>query len=79
MNTELLKPDKAGELTREEVNPMSILQVAMSQDNFDVDKMTKLLELQERWDANQAKKAFNTAMAKFKENPPKSASRTSGQ
>lgn len=30
----------------------------------------KMLELQERWDATQAKKAYNKAMAAFKSNPP---------
>lgn len=37
----------------------------------DLDKLEKLLALQERWDANQAKKAYHQAMAQFKANPPK--------
>ena len=36
----------------------------------DLDKLDKLLTLQERWEAGQAKKAYNKAMAKFKEYPP---------
>lgn len=63
MSTELLKPEKSVEI---DVTPMSILQVAMSQETFDVDKMTKLLELQERWEATQARKAFNAAFSAFK-------------
>src|SRR5579862_3304823 len=49
--------------------PMDILQTAI-QRGIDVDQMTKLLELQERWEANEARKAYNAAMAKFKQNPP---------
>jgi hypothetical protein len=30
----------------------------------------KLLSLQERWEANEARKAFNAAIARFKSNPP---------
>lgn len=37
----------------------------------DLDKLKGLMELQERWDANQARKAFHKAMAAFKVNPPK--------
>jgi ERF superfamily protein len=35
-----------------------------------IDVIEKLIALQERWDANQAKKAFNAAIAAFKSNPP---------
>lgn len=38
--------------------------------NMDVAKLKELLEVQERWDATQAKKAYIVAMASFKENPP---------
>jgi len=38
--------------------------------NMDVAKLKELLDLQERWDATQAKKAFVRAMAEFKANPP---------
>jgi ERF superfamily len=41
------------------------------QQGADVDKLAKLLELQERWQANQARQAYNAAMAKFKQRPPK--------
>ncbi len=39
--------------------------------NMHGEKLAKLLEMQERWDDTQAKKAFVVAMAAFKENPPK--------
>jgi len=38
--------------------------------NMDVGKLKELLDLQERWDATQAKKAYVQAMAAFKETPP---------
>lgn len=57
------------ELVQDQVTPMGILQLAISQ-GADIDKLTKLMELQERWEANKARKAFNAAMAKFKANPP---------
>ncbi len=37
----------------------------------DLDKLEKLLTLQERWEKNQALKAYNEAMAAFKADPPK--------
>ena len=49
--------------------PMNVIQLAISQ-GADVDRLTKLFELQERWEANEARKAFNAAMAEFKQNPP---------
>lgn len=36
----------------------------------DLDKLEKLLNLQERWEANEAKKAYHRAMTAFKANPP---------
>lgn len=52
-----------------EIRPMEVLQLAIQQ-GADVDKLAKLLELQERWEAGQARKAFTAAMARFKANPP---------
>lgn len=36
-----------------------------------LDDLAKLLELQEKWESNEAKKAYHRAMAAFKANPPK--------
>lgn len=44
------------------VTPMQLLQVAMSQ-GADLQKLEKLMELQERWEANQARKAFDAAIS----------------
>jgi len=48
-----------------EVTPMTLLDKAMAK-GLDTDQLQKLMDLQERWEANEAKKAYTTAMAKFK-------------
>jgi hypothetical protein len=53
-----------------DVTPLGLLQIAVQQ-GANVDKLAQLLELQERWQANQARQAYNAAMAKFKQRPPK--------
>jgi ERF superfamily len=53
-----------------DVTPRGLLQIAVQQ-GADVEKLATLLELQERWQANQARQAYNAAMAKFKQSPPK--------
>ena len=50
-------------------SPADMIRVAVS-GGADLDKLEKLLALQERWEANEAKKAFHLAMSQFKENPP---------
>lgn len=49
--------------------PADLISIAVNQ-NADVDKLAKLMELQERWEANEAKKAFNEAMSTFSQNVP---------
>lgn len=71
MSTEILKPERPGELAREEVSPiMGILHLAIEK-GAGIDQLERLMAMHEKWEANQAKKAFNVAMAKFKEDPPK--------
>ncbi len=53
-----------------DVTPLGLLQMAVQQ-KANVDQLAKLLELHERWQAGQACQAFNAAMAKFKQRPPK--------
>ena len=67
---------KQGELAKHEaITPMSILELAISQ-GADIDKLTKLMELQERWEANEARKAFNVAFSNFKSEAVSIAKRT---
>lgn len=56
---------KSGEIIPVSPTPTGILQHAIMA-GADVDQMTKLLELQERWEANEARKAYNAAFSAFK-------------
>ena len=51
-------------------SPASMIRMAV-QGGADLSKLEQLLTLQERYEANEAKKAYNKAMAEFKANPPK--------
>ncbi len=55
---------------KEETSPSEMIKTAVS-NGADLEKIEKLLILQERWEANEAKKAYHRAMADFKVNPPK--------
>lgn len=48
--------------------PSGMIQMAL-QSGADLEKLEKLLTLQEKWDANEAKKAYHVAMAAFKSIP----------
>jgi len=50
-------------------NPMYLLELAISKD-ADVDKLEKLMVLKERWDAEEARKAFIQAMSDFQSKCP---------
>lgn len=45
--------------------PAHLLQLAVQQ-NADIDKLEKLMALQERWEKSEARKAYDTAFAAFK-------------
>jgi len=49
--------------------PADLLRIAVAQ-NADLDKLAKLMDLQERWEKNQARKAFVAAINAFKASPP---------
>jgi hypothetical protein len=51
------------------VTPMQMLQLAMER-GADLDRLQQLMDLQQRWEANEARKAYVAAMARFKSNPP---------
>jgi hypothetical protein len=50
--------------------PNQLMALAIEKGNVDLDKLEKLMLLQERWEENQARKAYNVAMANFKADPP---------
>jgi hypothetical protein len=49
--------------------PSTMIELALTS-GADLDKIEKLIELQERWERNEAKKAYHLAMSAFKANPP---------
>lgn len=49
--------------------PIKLLEMAVAQ-NLDIEKIKQLMDLQERWEKNEARKAFVSAMNAFKAHPP---------
>jgi hypothetical protein len=49
--------------------PAALLQIALSQ-GADIDKLERLMDMQERWEANEARKAYVRAMAGMKSTIP---------
>jgi hypothetical protein len=52
------------------ITPMDMLQIAVDK-GADLDQLTKLMDLQERWEKNEARKAFVVAINSFKADPPR--------
>jgi hypothetical protein len=76
--------EEMGEVAKIETNgaavaitPMQMLQTAVEQ-GADLDKLSKLMDLQERWEANEARKAFVAAKAAFQKDAPTIAKTRSG-
>lgn len=59
MTNQLKKAEPAQAIT-----PTQMLSIAVEQ-NADLDKLQKLMDLQERWEANESRKAFAVALAEF--------------
>ena len=57
------------ELPVQTVTPMMMLQTAVSK-GTDLEQLQKLMDLQDRWEKNEARKAFVVALNSFKANPP---------
>lgn len=51
------------------ITPMEMLRIAVEQ-NADLDKLSKLMDLQQRWETSEARKAFVAALSAFKASPP---------
>lgn len=51
------------------LTPMGMLQIAVQQ-GADIDKIQKLMDLQERWEKKEAEKAYTTAMSAFRAECP---------
>ena len=57
-------------LTQTSVTPNQLLSMAVEK-GADMGQLEKLMDLQMRWEADQARKAYVSAMAAFKADPPK--------
>lgn len=69
METQVVNQESAAVVATSPITPMQMLNMAVSQ-GADLDKLTKLMDLQERWEKNEARKAFVAALNAFKTNPP---------
>lgn len=55
--------------TTQPVTPMQMLAVAVER-GTSIEQLSQLMALQERWEANEARKAFDEALSAFKANAP---------
>lgn len=69
MTTQPLAADVPVVQSAEPVTPMRLLEIA-TQQNADVDKLAQLMELQFKWEASEARKAFVVALNAFKAEAP---------
>lgn len=67
--TEAQKPYEVAKRDTAEGSPAAMMIKAMS-GGMDLDKLKQFMDLQERWEANEARKAYTEAMSNFKKNPP---------
>lgn len=68
MSTQIAKPEPHA--VAHAVTPMMLIQQASAQ-GASIEQMAQLFELKLRVEADEARKAFNEAMARFKSNPPR--------
>lgn len=67
--TEEQKPYEIVPREQADESPAAMMIKAMS-GNMDLAKLEKFMDLQEKWEATQARKAYTEAMSNFKKNPP---------
>lgn len=63
--------------TAEQSQPMRLMELAIT-NNASVENLERLMALQERWEAGEAKKAFYAALSKFQMNCPRIEKRKQG-
>lgn len=71
-NNEIVQREshEVAERPQQQNNPMRLVEMAISQ-NADVDKLERLMDMQERWEQKEARKAFNEAMSEFQSKCPR--------
>lgn len=77
MTNQIIEREEAQPVNLPVNQPMRLLELAISS-NADVDKLEKLMALQERWNAQEAKKSFLCAMADFQRKCPDIVKRKQG-
>ena len=70
MSTEIVERNNNVPTVAADQSPMAMMTMAISQ-GADLGQLEKMMDLQIRWEANEAKKAYVKSMAAFKANPPK--------
>lgn len=68
-NGAIVVPERQPTLTAQAATPVELLRIAVTQ-GADIDKLKQLMDLQERWEKNEARKAYWAAMKQFKASPP---------
>ena len=63
-------PLSNAELVPVDLTPVELLRIAVAQ-GADVDQLTKLMDLQDRWERRLAKRAYDAAMKAFKAESPR--------
>ena len=58
------------QLAKNEQNPIALINLALDK-GLDIDKLSKLFDLQERWEKKESEKAFFSAFANFQRTCPK--------
>ena len=61
-----------------ELTPMQLIAQVIENPAFDVDRLDKLMSLQERWEDRQAERAYNAAVAAFQKECPRIARNKKG-
>lgn len=69
MKHDVTRPPAEPETLPAPANPSEIIALAIT-NKIDASSLSKLLDVQERWEANQARKAYTEAMAAFKAEAP---------
>lgn len=64
-----IERDLPAQMTSNAITPMQMIQIAVSK-GTDMAQLEKLMDLQMRYEANEARKAYVAAMSAFKANPP---------
>jgi hypothetical protein len=69
MNTQLATQESAA-IAQQQPTPMQLIAQASLNPEFPMERMQQLFDLQMRWEANEARKAYNDAMNRFKASLP---------